>query len=253
MSAEGMGFVAADPPVIRVAVAADQNLVAESVRAALVHRGYEALAVRWPSVDEAAGHPAPPRRPYRPGSVGPPPDVALLLSELSKIAQIRAAQTLLAGLGVPWLVLAGVPSGPAWGAVYERGAAVVVSTDIGLDTLCDLVDDLYVGHTPPEAERHRDLVRAWRSFAQQRGELTARIDSLTGREEEVLHQLHLGMAVRAIAEMGEVSEATVRSQVKAILRKLEVNSQIAAVAAYEELYSNSSMRTGPSGRGSVTA
>ena len=247
MAADGYEGVPADPPVVRIAVAADQNLVAESVRAALIYRGYKALAVRWPSVDEAAGSTATPRQ-HRLGPVGPPPDVAVLLSEFSKIAQIRGAQTLLAGLGVPWMVLAGVPSGPAWGALYEKGAAVVVSTDIGLDTLCDLVDDLYAGRTPPEAERHRDLVRAWRTFAHQRGELTARVDSLTGREQEVLHQLYQGLAVRAIAEFGGVSEATVRSQVKAILRKLEVNSQIAAVAAYEELYSSSPMRTGPSGR-----
>jgi hypothetical protein len=40
------------------------------------------------------------------------------------------------------------------------------------------------------------------------------------------------MAVRAIAEDSEVTESTVRGQVKAILRKLEVNSQLAAVAAY---------------------
>ena len=44
--------------------------------------------------------------------------------------------------------------------------------------------------------------------------------------------------MRDIAELGEVTEATVRSQVKAILRKLEVNSQIAAVAVYQEVQSN---------------
>ena len=56
-----------------------------------------------------------------------------------------------------------------------------------------------------------------------------------------------GLAVRAIAELGEVSEATVRSQVKAILRKLDVNSQIAAVAAYEELHVELSAAPGASG------
>ena len=54
---------------------------------------------------------------------------------------------------MPWLVLAGVPSGPAWGALYERGAALVMSTDIGLDTLCDLLDDLYAGREPAGGER----------------------------------------------------------------------------------------------------
>jgi DNA-binding NarL/FixJ family response regulator len=40
-----------------------------------------------------------------------------------------------------------------------------------------------------------------------------------------------------------VTEATVRSQVKAILRKLDVNSQIAAVAAYQEARSSTASRT----------
>ena len=39
----------------RVAVAADQNLVAESVRAAMLHRGYDAVVVRWPADEEPTG------------------------------------------------------------------------------------------------------------------------------------------------------------------------------------------------------
>ena len=161
---------------------------------------------------------------------------------LSKINQVRGAQMLIGVLDVPWLVLAGVPQGPAWGALYERGAALVVSSDTGLDALCTLLGDLCGGRTPSEGGR-RELIHSWRNFAQHRGELTARVDSLTGREEEVLQQLYEGLAVRAIAERGEVTEATVRSQVKAILRKLEVNSQIAAVAAYQEVRANDAHRT----------
>ena len=38
-----------------------------------------------------------------------------------------------------------------------------------------------------------------------------------------------GRSVREIASIGVVSEATVRTQVKSILAKLEVSSQLAAV------------------------
>ena len=89
------------------------------------------------------------------------------------------------------------------------------------------------------AGRRRELIRAWRTFARHRGELTARLETLTEREEEVLRQLHAGMTVRAIAERDDVTESTVRSQVKAILRKLDVSSQIAAVAAYEAIHADS--------------
>jgi DNA-binding NarL/FixJ family response regulator len=227
----------------RVAVAADQNLVAESVRAAMLHRGYDAVVIRWPVIEDLPGAAAtrPRRRSRR--AAGPPPDIALLLSDLDKIKQVRGAQALISALDVPWLVLAGVQRGPAWGALYEGGANLIVSTDIGLDDLCGYVDDLYAGRTPLEAGRRRDLIRAWRAFAAHRGELTARLNSLTGREEEVLRLLYQGLGVRVIAERGEVTEATVRSQVKAILRKLDVNSQIAAVAAYQEVESSLAVRS----------
>jgi DNA-binding NarL/FixJ family response regulator len=227
----------------RVAVAADQNLVAESVRAALLYRGYDAVVVGWPAAEEPVGTGAPRRLRRSRRAAGPPPDIAMLLSDLDKIKQVRAAQALIGALDVPWLVLAGVPRGPAWGALYECGAALIVSTDIGLDDLCGFVDDLYAGRAPLEAGRRRELIRGWRAFAAHRGELAARVSSLTGREEEVLRQLYQGLGVRLIAERGEVTEATVRSQVKAILRKLDVNSQIAAVAAYQEVQSSFDVRS----------
>ena len=49
------------------------------------------------------------------------------------------------------------------------------------------------------------------------------------RECEVLGQLMQGHSVRGIAEHSVVAETTVRTQVKSILAKLEVSSQLAAV------------------------
>jgi DNA-binding CsgD family transcriptional regulator len=59
----------------------------------------------------------------------------------------------------------------------------------------------------------------------------ARMQSLTPRERTVLRLLYAGDGVRSISDMLDVSEATVRSHVKAVLQKLKVNSQLAAVAA----------------------
>ena len=233
------------PPVdrvVRVAVAADQSLVAESVRAALLNRGFDPVAIRWPSVDTSPQANGSFRRRRPRWSVGPPPDVAVLLCDLARLDQVQGAQALIETLDVPWLVLAGVPSGPAWGAVYERGATVVASAATGLDMVCDLILELEGGHQAQAAGTRPELIRSWRAFARTRGELSARLDTLTGREEEVLNQLHQGLGVRTIAEYGGVSEATVRSQVKAILRKLEVNSQIAAVAAYQMHYSSAAQQ-----------
>ena len=62
-----------------------------------------------------------------------------------------------------------------------------------------------------------------------RPDLGVQLESLTQREREVLAHLMKGRTVREIAAAGVVSEATVRTQVRAILTKLEVSSQIAAV------------------------
>ena len=218
---------------VRVAVASDHALVGEAVVAALRNRSFEPLLVRWPQAAPDLVTKQPRRRRAFRRSVGPPPDVGLLLSDLTRMEHVLGAQTILAGLPLPWLVMAGIARGPAWGALYERGATLVVPSDTGLDQVSDLLTDMSAGRKPAAQRRNRrELIQGWRTLAAQRSDLTARLQTLTEREGEVLQQLHQGLAVRSIAERSEVTESTVRSQVKAILRKLDVNSQLAAVAAY---------------------
>ncbi len=57
-----------------------------------------------------------------------------------------------------------------------------------------------------------------------------RLVGLTPREQEVLRDLMDGRSAEAIARASYVSLATVRSQIRAVLQKLAVNSQLAAVA-----------------------
>jgi two-component system, NarL family, nitrate/nitrite response regulator NarL len=78
------------------------------------------------------------------------------------------------------------------------------------------------------AERE-ELLAAWSSERAHLVDLQGRLDRLTVREREVLAHLMKGRTVREIAAVGVVSEATVRTQVKSILAKLEVTSQLAAV------------------------
>jgi DNA-binding NarL/FixJ family response regulator len=55
------------------------------------------------------------------------------------------------------------------------------------------------------------------------------------REAEVLGELMLGHRVSEIARTRRVSESTVRTQVKAILAKLQVTSQITAVGLAHQI------------------
>lgn len=58
----------------------------------------------------------------------------------------------------------------------------------------------------------------------------ARLRRLTVREREILELLAAGERAAAIAEAASVSLSTVRSQIRSILTKLEVNSQLEAAA-----------------------
>ena len=57
-----------------------------------------------------------------------------------------------------------------------------------------------------------------------------RLEWLTDREKVVLIHLMDGYTCSQIAEMDYVTKATVRSQIRSILAKLGVSSQLAAVA-----------------------
>jgi DNA-binding NarL/FixJ family response regulator len=224
---------------LRVALASDQTLVAETVAAALRHRSFEPLLIRWPPPNAGATGTRR-RRPFR-RTVGPPPEVGLLVSELRRMAQVEAAVRIVTGVPVPWLVLAGMARGPAWGALYDAGAELVVPSDTRLVEVVARLLDLAAGRKPYAPRGRRELIEGWRRLSAQRRDLTVRLQTLTEREDEILRQLHRGQAVRSIADQSEVTEATVRSQVKAILRKLDVNSQMAAVAAYEDVLTDATV------------
>jgi DNA-binding NarL/FixJ family response regulator len=57
-----------------------------------------------------------------------------------------------------------------------------------------------------------------------------RLSTLTAREREVLKELMTGATAPEIARSWCLSEVTVRTQIRSILSKLEVSSQLAAVA-----------------------
>lgn len=64
----------------------------------------------------------------------------------------------------------------------------------------------------------------------------ARLALLTQCEAEVLELLCDGITVRRIAALRGLTEATVRTQVRSILRKLGVDSQLAAVAIHRRAW-----------------
>ena len=86
-----------------------------------------------------------------------------------------------------------------------------------------------------EPDEQEELVRLWAELLERREMVNRQIASLTPREREVLAMLHAGDRIARIAQLLGISPVTVRSQVKAVLRKLDVNSQLGAVAALDDL------------------
>ena len=184
----------------------------------------------WPDGEEVG----PPERDAS-ASPGPRVDVALLISDLDRIARIKSAVQLVVEVRAGWVVLTGAPRGPLWGALLDLGSVHVVTEGTGLDEITDILTAVSQGTVlTTEAER-LELVGSWLAVVHEHQAVLARLATMTPREAEVLRLLYAGTPVRMIAQQLDVAEATVRTQVKRVLRKLEVRSQIGAVAAFDHI------------------
>jgi DNA-binding CsgD family transcriptional regulator len=79
-------------------------------------------------------------------------------------------------------------------------------------------------------ERRDDLAAEGRSYVAQHGDVWSRIAALTPREREVLNGIIRGETAEEMAESFVISIGTVRTHIRAVLAKLGVSSQLAAVA-----------------------
>jgi DNA-binding NarL/FixJ family response regulator len=166
------------------------------------------------------------------------PTVLLLTCDLGLRARLDEALIRGRSRGLPWVVMTEEPRGPSWGAVLEAGARAVVPSTISLADLVEMLWSVVRGESPIGEVERIGLLREWWSAKQSQDRLRLRMESLSPREQEVLSMLYEGITVRTIADRLGVSEATVRSQVKNLLRKLSVASQLAAVAAVREYRSD---------------
>ncbi len=127
----------------------------------------------------------------------------------------------------------------------EAGATGAVATSDPIDSLLNAVRETVAGRRLLSPTTERDLLGELQMHRRDNTMRLIKFQNLSNRESEVLWALMMGRAASEIAEESYVSIATIRSQIKAILRKLEVNSQLAAVAlAYQAGWSRESFRSG---------
>ena len=157
------------------------------------------------------------------------PRVVLLDLDLGSLGDGIRLVTPMARAGANVVVLTASTDRARWGDAVRQGARKVIPKTRPLNEILSATRRICQGLPVMDAAEREALIGFWTQERQESQELRERLERLTAREREVLGQLMAGHPVRAIAHASVVSEATVRTQVKAILSKLEVSSQLAAV------------------------
>ena len=205
----------------RVCVIEDHTLFAESLQIALELKGHDVRRVPLPHDLHTATS-------LLPAVMKHQPHVLLLDLDLGNADGTRLIEPVTRA-GTAVVVLTGSTDRARWGQCVRHGARKVMEKTSPLNEILATIRLIGEGRPVMTVEEREELVRHWQKERAVVSELLDRLNRLTVRESEVLGALMNGQQVRQIAEASVVSEATVRTQVKSILSKLEVSSQIGAV------------------------
>jgi DNA-binding NarL/FixJ family response regulator len=204
-----------------VLIVEDHEMLAEALASALRVTGADTHVVRAATaddvVDAVTGH--------RPRLVLL--DLDLGLADLTGDLLVPS----LVDAGATVILLTGCRDRTTLGRCLEAGAVGVVSKEAGLTVLIDAVDRVLRGEPLPDRDEREAMIAEARERRAADAQRLAPFLQLTRREAHVLRALADGRSVESVAAESFVSVATVRSQVRAILMKLGVGSQLAAVAA----------------------
>jgi two-component system nitrate/nitrite response regulator NarL len=209
------------PKGSRVCIVDDHALFAESLQIALELEGHEVKRLPLPKDLHAATTLLPQVQRYK-------PDIMLLDLDLGNADGSALIEPATKG-GTAVVVVTGSTDRARWGLCMRYGARKVLPKTGPLNDILATIRRISEGRTVTTSEERDELVRFWQEERKEVQELGERLARLTQRESQVLGLLMEGQQVRDIAVHSTVSEATVRTQVKSILSKLEVTSQLAAV------------------------
>lgn len=204
----------------KLLIVEDHDLLAQSLEIALRADGFVVERVPEPgNVDVVAAV-----REHK-------PDVVLL--DLDIGGAMGSSLPLIPALreeGVRIVMLTGITDRVRLAECVEAGAMGIVGKHEPIERLLDGVREaVELGSLLTAAQRDDLLAELRRQRAADRQRLAA-FQRLTPREQEVLAGLMDGEGAEVLARRFVVSLATVRSQIRAVLTKLGVNSQLAAVS-----------------------
>lgn len=210
----------------QVVIVDDHLLFAQTLEIALTAQGHPAERIELPAT----------------ASIGPlltkvlrrRPRLLLLDLDLGPLGDGFSLIEPVTQQGTEVLVVTGTLEPGHWARAVMAGARKVLSKASPLSEVLGTVDRILKGLPVMSREERRGLLDEWLRQRDGNERLWGRFDQLTIRESEVLGLLMQGHAVRDVARHSNTADSTVRTQVKAILAKLEVSSQLAAVGlAYQ--------------------
>lgn len=200
----------------------DHAVVAEALELSLSMYGYEVITVPVAAPQTS--------RDLLTAVVGAAADVVLLDLDLGASGDATRVIHPLSKAGQRVVVLTGASDPIRWGACLARGAVTVLPKTTALTGIVDVIERVMQGLPAIGRGQRDELVQRWLAQGRHNDERRERLGRLTQREAHVLRELARGKRVRQVAEEAFVAEGTVRTHVKSILAKLDVTSQLAAVA-----------------------
>ena len=208
----------ADAP--RVLLVDDHALLSESLAVALRAEGLTADVADLSSREELVA-----------AVTADPPDLVLLDLELG--GEIGDGSTLVRPFvraGARVLVVSASRRRAQIGTAVEQGAVGYVPKSTPFGDLLQTVLAAARGLTVMTPEQRQSLLKDLYAARERQAAALEPFERLTAREQQVLRELGNGKPVATIAAEWFVSEATVRTQVRGVLMKLGVTSQLEAVA-----------------------
>lgn len=206
----------------RIVLVEDHQLFAESLEMALRIEGYDVSRLM---LDASLSTPAR----LLAAVLWRKPDTVLLDLDLGTHGSGVDLIEPLTKAGVGVIVVTGDADRARCGECISHGAKKVLSKGAPLSDVLATIRRNANGLPMMSAAERTELLEAWTRRVHAQKEIRDRLELLTRREAEVLGQLMAGKQVGDIARDRVVSESTVRTQVKAILAKLQVGSQLTAV------------------------
>jgi len=204
----------------RILIVDDHPLIALGLQLALAARGWEVEVSTGPIAAAVVAH-----------ACCFKPELVVLDVHLG--AELGSGVDLIAPLrqvGAAVVMLTGESDRFVLASCLEAGAVGWIGKGSGLDEVLTSIEDVADGRPLIGCATRAALLEELRAERNRVRTMHSPFEALTRREQRVLGALMDGMSAEEIAEADFVALTTIRSQIRAVLHKLGVCSQLAAVA-----------------------